>query len=126
MKKSKLLTVTFVLIGLIFGAAGACAAAEKNAEQSKLEKKAKVSRVEAEKIALAKVPGGTVKEADIEKEGGKLLWSFDITTPGTADITEVQIDAKTGEVISIEKETPADQAKEKAADEKAEKPKKKK
>jgi uncharacterized membrane protein YkoI len=85
----------------------------KAAQQAKLEAKAKVSRADAEKIALAKVPGGTVKECELEKEKGKLIWSFDIETPGSQDLTEVQVDAKTGKVIAVEKETPADQKKEK-------------
>src|ERR1017187_6851650 len=81
--------------------------------ETKLQAQAKVSRPEAEKIALAKVPGGTIKEGEIEKEKGKLIWSFDIATPGAADITEINVDAMSGEVVAIEKETPAQQAKEK-------------
>lgn len=46
------------------------------------------------------------------------MWSFDIATPGTSDITEVQVDAVTGEVVSVEKETPAQQQAEKKQDEK--------
>ncbi len=71
---------------------------------------AKLSRADAEEIALTRAPGGTVKESELgelEKEHGKLVWSFDIATPGTNDITEVQVDAVTGEVVSVEKETPA-------------------
>lgn len=77
-----------------------------------LQARAKVSRAEAEKIALAKVPNGSIKEGELEKEKGKLIWSFDIATPGSQDITEVQVDAVTGEVVSVEKETPAQQKKE--------------
>ena len=74
---------------------------------SSLQAQAKVSRADAEKIALAKVPGGSIKEGELEKEKGKLIWSFDIATPGTKDITEVQVDAVTGEVVSVAKEAPA-------------------
>ena len=62
------------------------------------------------------MPGGLVKEAELEKEKGKLIWSFDIATEGSKDITEIAVDAKTGDVVSVDKETPADQAKEKEAD----------
>ncbi len=86
------------------------------AYEAKLEAQAKITKAEAEKIALDKVPGGTVKEGDIEKEKGKLLWSFDITTPGTTDITEVQVDAMSGAVVDVAKETVADQEKEKKED----------
>jgi uncharacterized membrane protein YkoI len=47
-----------------------------------------------------------LKEAEIEKEKGKLIWSFDLATPGTKDITEVTVDAITGEIASVETEKP--------------------
>jgi uncharacterized membrane protein YkoI len=86
---------------------------------------AKVSKADAEKIALAKVPTGTIKEGELEKEDGKLIWSFDMTTPDSKDITEVAVDAVTGAVVAVDKETPADQAKEKEADAKEKKDNKK-
>ena len=82
-------------------------------KESKLGAKAKISKKEAKKIALAKVPHGKIKEAELEEENGKLVWSFDIATPHSKDITEVQVNAVTGEIVSVEKETPADQKKEK-------------
>jgi Peptidase propeptide and YPEB domain len=80
------------------------------------EVQAQITQKEATKIALAKVPSGKVKSAEIEKEHGKLIWSFDITTPKSKNVTEVQVDAKTGKIVSIQVETPKDQAKEAAAD----------
>jgi len=88
-----------------------CATEEKN--EAKLQAQAKVSRADAEKAALVKVPGGTIKEGELEKEKGKLIWSFDITTPGSTDIKEVQVDAITGQVVSVETETASAEAKEK-------------
>ena len=85
-------------------------------EQAKLQTQAKISKEQAQQTALAKVPNGTIKEGELEKEKGKLIWSFDITTPDSKDITEVAVDAVTGAVIAVEKETPADQAKETAED----------
>jgi len=70
----------------------------------KLETEAEVSRANAERIALAKVPSGKIKEAELEKEEGRLIWSFDIATKGPKAITEVHVDAKTGEVLEIERE----------------------
>ena len=86
------------------------------AKAAKLEARAKITKAEAQRIALEKVPNGTIKEGELEKEKGKLLWSFDIATPGTQDITEVQVDALTGQVLDISKETVADQEKEKIED----------
>lgn len=77
---------------------------------------ATVSKADAQQAALAKVPNGTVKEGELEKEDGKLVWSFDITTPDSKDIMEVEVDARTGAVLDVDKESPADQAKEAAED----------
>jgi Peptidase propeptide and YPEB domain len=109
---------SLVAVGLIAGFTG-CATEKgegKEGKEAKLESQAKITKAEATRIALDKVPGGTIKEGDIEKEKGKLLWSFDIATPGTKDITEVQVDALTGQVLDISKETVADQEKEKKED----------
>ena len=81
-----------------------------------LEVHAKVSKRDAEKVALARVPEGTIKESTIEREHGRLVWSFDLASPGTNDITEVHVDAETGEIVSVENETPAQQAKENQQD----------
>jgi uncharacterized membrane protein YkoI len=82
-------------------------------QEAKLESQARISKPEAEKIALAQVPNGTIQEGELEKEKGRLIWSFDIVTPGSRDITEVQVDAQTGHVASVEKETPKQEQKEK-------------
>lgn len=82
----------------------------------KLAAEVKVSKETAQASALAKVPGGTVKDGELEKEKGKLIWSFDITVAGSPDIKEVAVDAITGDVLAVDTETPADQAKEAAED----------
>ena len=87
----------------------------------KLKAEAKITEAEARATALAKVPDGTIKESELEKEKGKLIWSFDIARPGTKDITEVNVNAKTGEIVAVDVETPKDQAKEKGEDEQKEK-----
>ena len=122
--KIKSIICSVVTLGLLAGGLTACTT-EKEGKEGKesekataaqLEAQAKITKAEATKIALDKVSGGTIKEGDIEKEKGKLMWSFDIATPGTKDITEVQVDAMTGTIIDISKETVADQAKEKTED----------
>jgi Na+-transporting NADH:ubiquinone oxidoreductase subunit NqrC len=87
-------------------------------EKAGMLKMAKVTSAVATATALAKVPGGAVQSAEIEKEGGKLVYSFDIKVAGKKGIEEVLIDATTGAVISVDHETPADEAKE-AKDDKA-------
>lgn len=80
--------------------------------QAQLMSEATVSKAEAERTAMARVPGATIKEAELEKEKGRLIWSFDMATPGSKEITEVNIDAKSGEVVAVDKESPSDEAKE--------------
>jgi len=77
---------------------------------------AKISEADARTTALAKVPGGTVSSSELEKEHGKLIWSFDIAKAGSKNVTEVQVDAKTGKLVSTKIETPDKQRKEAAAD----------
>ena len=103
-------------LGMVLGLAVAAFAAEPS--EAELVKRAKITKAEAEQIALAKVSRGIVKSAEIEKEKGHLVWSVDVARPGTQDITEVLVDAKTGRIISTQTESPRDQAKEAAADKK--------
>src|SRR5258708_22694233 len=76
---------------------------------------AKISKQEAEKIALARVPDGTIKSAELETEHGKLLWSFDIARPRTSNLTAIQVDAQQGLIVSEQSETPSQQATESQA-----------
>ncbi len=87
-----------------------CECQEHHDKQAKWHAEAKVSKEVAGQTALAKVPNGTVKESELEKEHGRLLWSFDIATPDSKAITEVNVDAMTGNVISVEKESAAEKA----------------
>lgn len=93
--------------------AGCASEKDGQSKQAKLMAEAKVSQADAQVTALAQVPNGTVKESELEKEHGKLIWSFDITTPSTTDITEVNVDAITGQVVSKDMEKPEHEAKEK-------------
>jgi uncharacterized membrane protein YkoI len=116
MKKSIFHSLIAILAaGLLTGCVSEkCEKQHKEAKQAKLMAQAKVSKDDAGKTALAKVPNGTIKEGELEKEKGKLIWSFDITTPDTKDITEVAVDAITGDVVSVEKEAAESEAKEAA------------
>jgi Peptidase propeptide and YPEB domain len=83
--------------------------------QAALSKEAKITMEQAQKTALAK-EAGKIQSKEIEREKGKLIYSFDIKM---ADgIHEVNIDATTGEVVEDTVESAAAEAKEKAADKK--------
>ena len=119
--KTKNIIISTFAIGLLAVGLTGCASERgghccKQEKAEKLLAQAKVSKADAEKAALAKVPNGTVKESELEKEDGKLIWSVDISIPDSKDIKEVAVNAVTGEVGAVETETAADQAKEKAED----------
>ena len=101
-------SVAFVAV-VAFTASISMAAEE---SQSALKKQATVTEAQARKSALTKVSKGTIKSSELEKENGKLIWSFDIAKSGTRNITEVQVDAKTGKIVSTQTETSADQIRE--------------
>ena len=86
------------------------------ASQAALLSEAKVSEAQAKSTALGKVPNGVVKSSELEKEKGKLVWSFDISQRSARGVTEIQIDAITGKIVSLKTETPAQEAKEAKAE----------
>ncbi|MDT7541260.1 MAG: hypothetical protein QOE33_1164 [Acidobacteriota bacterium] len=102
---------------------GAWARGKKDSNKS-LKSEAKISMKDAREKALAKVPGGHIKSSELEREKGKLIYSFDIRPAKGGGIDEVQIDAITGEVVSVQHETPASEAAEKRAERKETKHKK--
>lgn len=80
--------------------------------------KAKISKAEAEKAALAREPG-KVLSFELEKEHGKLIYSFDIQT--AKEVHEVNVDAYSGTIVEDSVESPDDEAKEAAQEKKAQK-----
>lgn len=88
----------------------ACSAGCTSDKQATLQAEARLSKTQAQTIALGRVPNGAVKTSELEKENGRLIRSFDIATPDSRDITEVNVDAKSGAVIAVTKEN-ADQEK---------------
>lgn len=106
-------TIVTGLLAAAIIAVGAAGCASEKQEQAELQSQPKISKEQAQQTALAKAPGGTVKEAELEKEKGKLIWSFDIAAPDSKDITEVNVDAITGDVVNVEHETTKAEAKEK-------------
>lgn len=80
------------------------------AQAADLLKEARVGEADARAAALARVPGGTVKSHELEKEHGRLIWTFDIATPANGGMTEVHVDARSGSVIAVKKESAAEEA----------------
>jgi hypothetical protein len=78
-----------------------------NESPSELMKEAMVTKAQATAIAMTKVPDGVIKSSELEREHGRLIWSFDIAKPSSKNITEVNVDATTGKVVAVSNETPA-------------------
>ena len=91
--------------------------------QSALQQEAKISEQAARSTALKEVPNGTIKSSELERENGKLIYSYDVTVPGKTGIEEVNVNAMTGAVVSKAHESPKTEKKE-AAKEAKEKAKK--
>lgn len=105
----------FLAVGLCAAAGAQTPAPKKSKIPAALKKDAKISVEAARATALKKVPG-EIQEEELEKENGKLVYSFDIRVTGQKDITEVQVSAIDGSIVSVEKENAASEAKEKKQD----------
>jgi uncharacterized membrane protein YkoI len=108
--------INCTLVTALVVALATFSAVQAQTSEARLMKEATVSKSQAEKTALAKVPQGTIKSVELEKENSHLVWSFDIAKPGIKDVAEVQVDAKSGTIVSVKNENPAQQAAEAKAD----------
>ncbi len=83
----------------------------KSGDQAKLAGQAKITMEQAREAALRRAPG-TVESSELEREQGKLVYSFDIRNAhGT--ITEVQVSAINGKIVRVEHENKQQEAAEK-------------
>ncbi|MFN2636104.1 MAG: PepSY domain-containing protein [Gemmatimonadaceae bacterium] len=92
--------------------------------QADLQKEAKITEAAARATALKEVPNGTVKAVELEREHGKLIYSYDISVAGKTGIDEVAVNAIDGSVVSHGHETPKMEKKEAAQEAKEKKTKK--
>ena len=74
--------------------------AVKKETQADLRKEAKISEADARATALQQVPNGAVKSFELEREKGKLIYSYDITVPGKSGVEEVNVNAIDGSVVA--------------------------
>lgn len=95
--------------------------AKKAESQEALQKEAQIPEATARATALKEVANGTVKSSELEREKGRLIYSYDITVPGKAGVQEVNVDAKTGAVVAKVRESAKTEAKEAAKEAKGKK-----
>jgi uncharacterized membrane protein YkoI len=72
-------------------------------EEPGLFAQATISPEAATEIAKGRVQG-YIKKAELEREDGALIYSFDIKAPEQRGITEVHVDAMSGAVLKVEHE----------------------
>ena len=83
-----------------------------------LTKEATVSESDAAKTAESRVRNGRIEAVELENEKGKLIYSYELKVPGKSGVEEVNVDAKTGQVVSAEHESAKSERKEVAREKK--------
>lgn len=119
MRISRFATLAFLAVAATSAGAQGHKSHPKVESQAALEKEAKMTMADARALATKTVPGATIQAGEIEREGGKLIYSFDMKVAGKSGIDEVNIDAMTGKLLSNKHETPKDERAEAKADAKA-------
>ena len=110
-KKSFSFLSLSLLAMMAFGSIASTFAVQGGESQKSLRRQAKITMKQARTTALAQVPGGRIKSSELERENGKLIYSFDIRMHNKG-IKEVQIDAINGAVVEVTDESPANESKE--------------
>ena len=94
-------------------------AGESQQNQAALAREAKITMDQAREAALTRA-AGTVEGSELEREHGRLVYSFDIrNAKGTID--EVQVSAISGKVVRVEHENKKQEAAEKRKEEREKK-----
>lgn len=73
--------------------------AKEKMEKASEKRASKITKAEAEEIALKAVPGGKVLEAELESESGMHIWSLDVKSG--KEIKEVWISPANGKVLKV-------------------------
>ena len=103
MRTTALIPLALLLAASVAGAQGT---SRKTETQAELQKEAKMTMADARTMALREVPNSKVQAGEIEREGGKLIYSFDMKVAHKSGINEVNIDAMTGKLVSKKHESP--------------------
>ncbi len=69
-----------------------------------------ISLARAERAALQLVPKGVLGAEEWRMKPGRPRWMIDVQPPGARDLREIEVDARSGRVISSRIETPEEEA----------------
>jgi len=104
-------------LGLFFGVLSSFACFPALAQAKQLPPANRVTLQRARETAVHAYPG-KVQGEELEFEGGKWIYSFDLKNAGDKRVHEVHVDALSGLVLDIHAESAADELKEKREDQK--------
>lgn len=116
------------LLPSIAVAGALCVAASAGAQQtthpapksdipSALAHSARITLDSARNVARAKLPKAWVQSEELERENGRLIYSFDMKTDRKSGIDEVNVNALNGSIVGkVGHESPKSEAKEAAAE----------
>jgi Peptidase propeptide and YPEB domain len=108
MKPKDFLRSVILIVALAaFGISSGVASDKIEAKQS-----SKITKARAERIALTKVPGGSIRSAELETAQGRRFWSVYIAKPRSKNAKEIRVDATSGQILAVQTERPEDQAEE--------------
>jgi uncharacterized membrane protein YkoI len=110
MKLKNLLRAAVLIVALSAFSLSPAVASDKN----EAKHSGKITKTRAEQIALAKVPGGRIRSAELETARGQRFWSVYIAKPGAKNAKEIRVDAVSGRILAVQTERPEDQAEEPA------------
>ncbi len=75
-----------------------------------------ISLARAERAALRLFPNAVLGTEEFHTEGGGSKWTIDLQLPGARDLREIEVDARSGRVLSSRIETPEEEAREVAVE----------
>jgi hypothetical protein len=68
-------------------------------DKNEAKHSSKITKARAERIALTKVPGGSIRSAELETARGQRFWSVYIAKPGSKNAKEIRVDATSGQIL---------------------------
>jgi hypothetical protein len=90
MKPKDFLRSVILIVALsAFGISSGVASDKNEAKHS-----SKITKARAERIALTKVPGGSIRSAELETARGQHFWSVYIAKPGSKNAKEIRVAVK--------------------------------
>jgi uncharacterized membrane protein YkoI len=81
-------------------------------EQSHAKHIGNISKRQAERIALSKIRGGTIRSAELQVANGSRFWAVFVAKSDKINAKEVRVDATSGKILAVQTEKPEDQAEE--------------